>query len=119
MEQEISILLQKTNTFITTIPGIADTLGAIIIAEIGDISRFESPSKLVAFAGLDVSVKQSGEFIGTRNKISKRGSPYLRRAMEVLFFLKPKMSGIVSQHLKAGGLCSFLCSWKTKAGKKL
>ena len=33
------------------------------------------------FADLDVSVKQSGEFVGTHNKISKRGSPYLRRAI--------------------------------------
>ena len=33
------------------------------------------------FAGLDVLVTQSGEFTGTRHKISKRGSPYLRRAI--------------------------------------
>ena len=39
------------------------------------------PSKLVAFAGLDVKVNQSGEFSGTKNKISKRGSPHLRRAI--------------------------------------
>lgn len=66
---------------ITTIPGVGNILGTIIVGEIGDISRFESASKLVAFAGLDVSVKQSGEFVGTQNKISKRGSSYLRRAI--------------------------------------
>ena len=58
-----------------------DTLGAIILGEIGDIHRFDAPNKLVAFAGLDVRVTQSGEFTGTRQKISKRGSPYLRRAI--------------------------------------
>ena len=74
-------MLSKTNQIITTISGISETLGAIIISEIGDIYRFDSPSKLVAFAGLDVKVNQSGKFSGTKNKISKRGSPYLRRAI--------------------------------------
>ena len=81
LECEISSLLHQMNQVITTIPGIGDTLGAIILSEIGDIHRFDAPGKLVAFAGLDVKVTQSGEFTGTKNKISKRGSPYLRRAI--------------------------------------
>ena len=81
LEKEISSLLHQINQVITTIPGVGDTLGAIILSEIGDIHRFDAPNKLVAFAGLDVKVTQSGEFIGTKNKISKRGSPYLRRAI--------------------------------------
>ena len=81
LEKKIGELLHETNQFITTISGIGDTIGAVIVSEIGDINRFERPSQLVAFAGLDVSVKQSGEFNGTKNKISKRGSPYLRRAI--------------------------------------
>ena len=81
LEEQISLLLKQTESHITTIPGIGDTLGAIILGEIGDIHRFDAPNKLVAFAGLDVRVSQSGEFIGTRQKISKRGSPYLRRAI--------------------------------------
>lgn len=81
LEEQISQLLHETDQYITTIPGIGDVLGAIIVSEIGDIHRFERPNQLVAFAGLDVSVKQSGEFSGTKNKISKRGSPYLRRAI--------------------------------------
>jgi len=81
LENEISALLEQLGSFITTIPGIGDTLGAIIISEIGDIHRFSAPGKLVAFAGLDVKVNQSGEFVGTKNKLSKRGSPYLRRAI--------------------------------------
>ena len=81
LEAQISSLLKQTGSYITTIPGIGDTLGAIILSEIGDIHRFNAPNKLVAFAGLDVRVTQSGEFTGPRQKISKRGSPYLRRAI--------------------------------------
>ena len=81
LEEQIAVLLKQTGSYITTIPGIGDTLGAIILSEIGDIRRFSAPGKLVAFAGLDVRVTQSGEFMGTRQKISKRGSPYLRRAI--------------------------------------
>lgn len=81
LEEQISGLLHETNQYITTISGIGDTIGAIIVSEIGDINRFERPNQLVAYAGLDVTVKQSGEFSGTKNRISKRGSPYLRRAI--------------------------------------
>lgn len=81
LEDQIALLLKQTGSYITTIPGIGDTLGAIILSEIGDINRFDAPNKLVAFAGLDVRVSQSREFTGTRQKISKRGSPYLRRAI--------------------------------------
>lgn len=81
LEEQIAVLLKQTGSYITTIPGIGETLGAIILSEIGDINRFDAPNKLVAFAGLDVKVTQSGEFTGTRQKISKRGSPYLRRAI--------------------------------------
>jgi transposase len=81
LEEQISSLLHHTNEVITTIPGIGDTLGAVIVSEIGDIHRFDAPNKLVAFAGLDVKVTQSGEFSGTKQHISKRGSPYLRRAI--------------------------------------
>jgi transposase len=66
---------------ITTIPGIGNVLGAAILAEVGDIRRFESPEKLAAFAGIDPSVNQSGQFSGTRNHMSKKGSSYLRRSI--------------------------------------
>ena len=60
-ENEIKSLLAKINSPITTIPGIGPVLGAVILSEIGDISKFESPSKLVAYAGIDATVSQSGE----------------------------------------------------------
>ena len=82
LEKEIEYLLNDINPIITTITGIGSVLGASIIAEIGDISRFEKASQLVAYAGLDVSVKQSGEFNAINSaKLSKRVSPYLRRAI--------------------------------------
>ena len=55
--------------------------GAAILSEIGDIYKFDSPRKLVAFAGLDATVTQSGEFEAAHNVMSKRGSPYLRKAI--------------------------------------
>ena len=66
---------------ITSITGIGPVLGAVILGEIGDISRFEAAAKVVAYAGIDASVSQSGEFQSTSNRMSKRGSPYLRRAL--------------------------------------
>lgn len=68
LEEQISALMHQTDQYITTISGIGDVLGAVIISEIGDINRFERPNQLVAFAGLDVTVKQSGEFSGTKQK---------------------------------------------------
>jgi transposase len=56
-------------------------LGAVILGEIGDITKFDNQKKLVAFARIDATVKQSCELEGTQNKMSKRGSPYLRRAL--------------------------------------
>ncbi|MBM7541287.1 transposase [Amphibacillus cookii] len=55
--------------------------GATILGEIGDIHKFSNPKKLVAYAGIDASVSQSGQFEGTHNVMSKRGSPYLRKAL--------------------------------------
>ena len=81
VENEIEVLLEKLNSLITTIPGIGSVNAATILGEIGDIKRFSNPSKLVAYAGLDASVSQSGEYESTYNYMSKRGSPYLRRAL--------------------------------------
>lgn len=82
LESEINLILDKINSPITTIPGIGPITGATILAEIGNISRFSNPAKLVAYAGIDASVKQSGTSgSASNNKMSKRGSPYLRQAL--------------------------------------
>ncbi|PHE84034.1 IS110 family transposase [Bacillus toyonensis] len=80
-EVKMKQLLIDANSPITTIPGIGPILGATILGEIGDIHRFSKPSKLVAYAGLDASISQSGQYEATRGSISKRGSSHLRRAL--------------------------------------
>ncbi len=72
--------LEKSNTTLLSIPGIGIITGSIILAEIGDINRFRSDDELLAYAGLDPSVYQSGKYEGNF-KISKRGSSILRWAV--------------------------------------
>lgn len=81
VEAEIKTVLHKIDSPITTVPGIGDINGAVILGEIGDISRFSNASKLAAYAGIDASVSQSGNFQSSNNRMSKRGSPYLRKAL--------------------------------------
>lgn len=65
---------------IETIPGIGPIIASAIIGEIGEIQRFPNAKALVAYVGIDATVKNSGEFEGTRCRMSKRGSPLLRRS---------------------------------------
>ena len=81
MDRKIAEIMETLDTPITTITGIGPTLGAYILSEIGDISRFPSAAKLAAYAGIDPTMRQSGEYNGVRNRMSKRGSPYLRHAI--------------------------------------
>ncbi len=73
--------MQQIPQHITSIPGIGPATGAAILAEIGDIQRFETLDKLVAYAGIDASVYQTGQFQASEAHMSKRGSPYLRQAL--------------------------------------
>lgn len=81
LEQAIRNIVTGAQTPLLTIPGIGVTLAAIILAEIGDIHRFSSPNKLLAFAGLDPSTYQSGKFRANRTPMVKHGSTYLRWAI--------------------------------------
>lgn len=80
-EKEIGRIMDELQSPITTIPGIGTVNGAVILGELGDINRFDNPAKIVAYAGIDASVSQSGEFEAINNRMSKRGSPYLRKAL--------------------------------------
>ena len=79
--EEIETLIEETmkelDSVIMTVPGI----GAMELGEIGDISRFASASKLLAYAGLDPTVCQSGNFRARSTRMSKRGSKTLRFAL--------------------------------------
>ena len=81
VEKRIKEILKEINSPILTIPGISFKTAGSILAEIGDISRFNSPAKLLAFAGLDPSMYQSGKFFSTHSVMVKRGSKYLRFAL--------------------------------------
>ena len=81
VEKRIKEILKEINSPILTIPGISFKTAGSILSEIGDISRFDSPAKLLAFAGLDPSMYQSGKFFSTHSVMVKRGSKYLRFAL--------------------------------------
>lgn len=81
VDAKIEEFMQTLSTHITTITGIGNVTGTTILAEIGDANRFESLEKLVAYAGIDASVYQTGQFTATQAHMSKRGSPYLRHAL--------------------------------------
>lgn len=81
VESEIRDIVISLDSVIMTIPGIGPINGGMILGEVGDINRFSKPRKLLAFAGLDPSVYQSGNFIAKKTKMSKRGSSALRYAL--------------------------------------
>ena len=81
LDIEIMKYYEQFDCYLHTIPGIGIIGAATILAEIGDINRFKNSSALVAFASIDPTVRQSGEFNSTHNHMSKRGSPYLRHAI--------------------------------------
>lgn len=80
VDKSIQEIMDILDSPIVTIPGISYRLGSIILAEIGDIHNFETPSQLLAFAGMEPSIYESGKSKGA-GKMVKRGSPYLRWAM--------------------------------------
>jgi transposase len=81
VEAALEELMAQVPQFITSIPWIGLAAGAALLEEIGDVSRFESVEKLLAYAGIDATVYQTGQFEATEAHMSKRGSPYLRLAL--------------------------------------
>ena len=81
IEAEIEIIMDEIQSPITTIPGIGYRMGAMILAEAGDLSRFDSPDKLLAYAGMSPSTYQSGQLKNCYPHMEKRGSRYLRYAL--------------------------------------
>ena len=81
IETEIKSIMDEINSPILTIPGISYNMGAMIIAEIGDFSRFDSADKILAYAGMSPSTYQSGQLDNCYSHMEKRGSRYLRYAL--------------------------------------
>ena len=81
IEDRINAIMDKLDSPITTIPGLKNRMGAMILAEIGDFSRFDNPDQILAYAGLSPSTYQSGQMTSTYAHMEKRGSRYLRYAL--------------------------------------
>ena len=83
IEAAIEAIMEELQSPITTIPGMGFRMGAMILAEIGDFARFDSPDKILAYAGMSPSTYQSGQLslAGTYSHMEKRGSRYLRYAL--------------------------------------
>lgn len=81
IESEIKRIMDQISSPILTIPGIGYRMGAMIPAEIGDFSRFDSPDKILAYAGASPSTYQSGQLESSYSHMEKRGSRYLRFAL--------------------------------------
>lgn len=81
VEKKIIECMDTIPQTLTSLPGVDTILAAAILSEIGDIRRFRTSSQLVSFAGINPTVRQSGQFLGNKNKMSKKGSAYLRLAL--------------------------------------
>jgi len=72
--------------YLDSIPGITPFLGATILSELLPLERFKTIDQIVAFSGLDPSIKQTGGKAGHHGHISKRGSPTLRETLFLAAF---------------------------------
>lgn len=134
INRTLETILTKMREIATSLPeydvvrsmnGVGDVLAVRLIAEIGDVRRFHSGSALVAYAGIDAPPFQSGSFVGTNRKISKRGSSLLRKtgyevmkclkttkptedAAVYLFMLKKEAEGKPKKVAKIAALNKFL-----------
>lgn len=97
IDQSVSGMVSQMNAIITSI---GDVLGASIILEIRDISRFGTAKKLVANAGLNASNYQSGQFKGTMTSITKRGLPYLRQAIWSAALLSVRSDPVMAEYYR-------------------
>lgn len=86
--KELAKRLPEYST-VRSMGGVGDVLAPRLIAEIGDVRRFHNAKALTAYAGIDPPPYESGQFIGTNRKITKRGSATLRKVgYEVMRVLK-------------------------------
>lgn len=81
IESKIEKIMEEVDSPITSVPGIGMQMGAVILAEIGNFRKFDSPDKILAYAGMSPSTYQSGKLMGSYSRMEKRGSRYLRYAL--------------------------------------
>lgn len=81
IESRIKSIMIEIDTPLITVPGISYITAAMIHAEVGDFSNFSSANKILAFAGMEPSIYQSGQYLSSHARMVKRGSKYLRFAL--------------------------------------
>ncbi len=134
IDDSLNTILTRMNEIAKSLPEystvqamgrVGDVLSVKLIAEIGDVRRFHSAKALVAYAGIDPPPYESGQFVGTKRKITKRGSSTLRKVgyelMRVLkahgepqdavvynYILKKEKEGKSKKQAKIAGLNKFL-----------
>jgi transposase len=100
--RESATVLPEYDT-VRSMPGVGDVLSLRLIAEIGDVRRFSGGGALIAYAGIDSPPHQSGNFIGSKRSISKRGSALLRKTgyevMKCLKTVKPTKDASVYRYM--------------------
>ena len=120
IETAIQAMMEEISSPITTIPGIGVRMGAMILAEIGDFSRFDSPDKILAYAGMSPSTYQSGQMslTGPYSRMEKRGSRYLRYALynatKYVCFWDPTFSAYLAKKRAEGKHYNVALSHATK-----
>lgn len=80
IKNEIKLIMDEINSPILSIPDISYRMGAMIIAEIGDFNQFDSPDKILTYAGMSPSTYQSGQLNNCHSRMEKRGSSFLAKA---------------------------------------
>ena len=122
--QELATTVPEYST-VRAMGGVGDVLAPKLIAEIGDVRIFHSAKALTAYAGIDPPPYESGQFVGSNRRITKRGSSTLRKVgyevMRVLkshkepedhavyrYILKKESEGKSKKLAKIAGLNKFL-----------
>jgi len=93
LQRQIVALSARLPRYLFTLPGIDELRAVALFGETDPISALASPEQLVAFAGLDLAVFQSGQYQAPRRHISKRGSPHLRRTLWTMASLAVRQEG--------------------------
>ena len=83
LEQQLAACLPEQQALLQTIPGVGKITAMTFATEIGDVSKFSSPKKLVGFIGIDSKLKQSGTSLNIHGHISKRGNKIIRKTLYV------------------------------------
>lgn len=100
IEKKMSEYAAETQTLLRSIPGIGKVTAAALVAYIGDINRFESPKKLVAYLGLDCRVHESGTSIHGKGYLTKRGNRYLRHVLFNAAFIARRRNPILKKYFE-------------------